>query len=139
MDRPSLLCLYDMQVSSSSALQIRGLIFVLLNTTSGIVRVFGCRPHEGGAAHSGGRRPKTFTSTDMTCPYPVPTLSLPCPYPVPTLVTSLRPEEDDPGLEVIGECLEGVRHARFRLERLPGGACTHWKAPPLHGAHPGRT
>ena len=24
----------------------------------------------------------------------------------------------------------------FRLERLPGGACTHWKAPPLHGAHP---
>ena len=23
---------------------------------------------------------------------------------------------------------------RFRLERLPGGACTHWKAPPLHGA-----
>src|SRR5258705_6926576 len=27
----------------------------------------------------------------------------------------------------------------FRLERLPGGACTHWKAPPLHGAHPTRT
>src|SRR5262249_32675804 len=27
----------------------------------------------------------------------------------------------------------------FRLERLPGGACTHWKAPPLHGAHPLRT
>ena len=24
----------------------------------------------------------------------------------------------------------------FRLERLPGGACTHWKAPPCHGAHP---
>jgi hypothetical protein len=24
----------------------------------------------------------------------------------------------------------------FRLERLPGGICTHWKAPPLHGAHP---
>jgi len=22
----------------------------------------------------------------------------------------------------------------FRLERLPGGAFTHWKAPPLHGA-----
>ena len=22
----------------------------------------------------------------------------------------------------------------FRLERLPGGACTRWKAPPLHGA-----
>src|SRR5277367_1713087 len=23
----------------------------------------------------------------------------------------------------------------FRLERLPGGACTHWNAPPSHGAH----
>ena len=28
---------------------------------------------------------------------------------------------------------------RFRLERLPGGACTHWKTPPFHGAHPSRT
>jgi hypothetical protein len=27
----------------------------------------------------------------------------------------------------------------FRLERLPGGVCTHWKAPPYHGAHPERT
>ena len=27
----------------------------------------------------------------------------------------------------------------FRLERLPGGACTHWKAPPCHGAHVKRT
>jgi hypothetical protein len=36
MDRPSLLCLYDMQVSSSSAPQIKGPIFVLLTTTSGI-------------------------------------------------------------------------------------------------------
>src|SRR6266849_4740547 len=27
----------------------------------------------------------------------------------------------------------------FRLERLPGGTCTHWKAPPFHGAHPQRT
>src|SRR5271156_5111741 len=24
----------------------------------------------------------------------------------------------------------------FRLEHLPGGTCTHWKTPPLHGAHP---
>src|SRR5271166_4680042 len=23
----------------------------------------------------------------------------------------------------------------FRLERLPGGAYTHWKAPPSHGTH----
>ena len=27
----------------------------------------------------------------------------------------------------------------FRLERSPGGICTHWKAPPFHGAHPQRT
>jgi hypothetical protein len=27
----------------------------------------------------------------------------------------------------------------FRLERLPGGIFTHWKAPPYHGAHPLRT
>jgi hypothetical protein len=27
----------------------------------------------------------------------------------------------------------------FRLERLPGGPCTHWKAPPSHGAHVERT
>src|SRR5205814_9659323 len=27
----------------------------------------------------------------------------------------------------------------FRLERLPDGICTHWKTPPLHGAHPQRT
>ena len=27
----------------------------------------------------------------------------------------------------------------FRLERLPGGICTHWKTPPCHGAHPKRT
>jgi hypothetical protein len=27
----------------------------------------------------------------------------------------------------------------FRLERSPGGTCTHWKAPPSHGAHVTRT
>jgi hypothetical protein len=27
----------------------------------------------------------------------------------------------------------------FRLERSPGGACTHWRAPPSHGAHVNRT
>ena len=27
----------------------------------------------------------------------------------------------------------------FRLERSPGGALTHWKAPPSHGAHVWRT
>ena len=27
----------------------------------------------------------------------------------------------------------------FRLERLPGGPCTHWKASPFHGARRSRT
>ena len=27
----------------------------------------------------------------------------------------------------------------FRLEHLPGGIHTHWKAPPYHGAHPKRS
>jgi hypothetical protein len=27
----------------------------------------------------------------------------------------------------------------FRLERLPGGPRTHWKAPPCHGAHVNRS
>src|SRR4029077_2247134 len=27
----------------------------------------------------------------------------------------------------------------FRLERSPGGTCTHWKTPPFHGAHPSAT
>ena len=27
----------------------------------------------------------------------------------------------------------------FRLERLPGGICTHWKAPPFHGARQKRS
>ena len=26
----------------------------------------------------------------------------------------------------------------YRLERLPGGPCTHWKVPPYHGTHPER-
>jgi hypothetical protein len=37
--------------------------------------------------------------------------------------------------------LQPVRHLPsrsgcFRLEHSPGGPCTHWKAPPWHGAHP---
>ncbi len=40
--------------------------------------------------------------------------------------------------------LQPLRHLHdcsgcFRLERLPGGACTRWKAPPYHGAHPYRS
>jgi hypothetical protein len=40
---------------------------------------------------------------------------------------------------------EGFSHfvtsiaAPVALERSPGGTCTHWKAPPFHGAHPIRT
>jgi dihydrofolate reductase len=32
-----------------------------------------------------------------------------------------------------------MNHRIFRLEPLPGGTYTHWKAPPFHGAHPKRT
>src|SRR5262245_13209347 len=32
-----------------------------------------------------------------------------------------------------------MNHRIFRLERSPGGIRTHWKAPPLHGAHPEAT
>src|SRR6266853_3265884 len=40
--------------------------------------------------------------------------------------------------------LQPLRHLHscsgcFRLERSPGGTCTHWKAPPYHGAHPMQT
>src|SRR5271157_4607256 len=40
--------------------------------------------------------------------------------------------------------LQPLRHLHdcsgcFRLERLPGEARTHWKAPPSHGAHVERT
>jgi hypothetical protein len=35
-----------------------------------------------------------------------------------------------PALAVMHDCSDC-----FRLERLPGGPCTHWKPPPCHGAH----
>ena len=36
--------------------------------TSLNVKVCGCRPHDGGAAHTGGRRTQTFTEADlMSC------------------------------------------------------------------------
>src|SRR5258706_7444110 len=43
--------------------------------------------------------------------------------------------------ELVCQRLQPLRYLHdcsdcFRLERLPGGACTPWKAPPLHGAHP---
>jgi hypothetical protein len=34
---------------------------------SEFVKVFGCRPHDGGAADTGGRRPKTFTDAVAGC------------------------------------------------------------------------
>jgi hypothetical protein len=30
---------------------------------------------------------------------------------------------------------KAISSSCFRLERLPGRTCTHWKAPPCHGAH----
>ena len=49
----------------------------------------------------------------------------------------------DPELENSNRRLQPLRDLHdcsdcFRLERLPGGACTPWKAPPCHGAQPTR-
>src|SRR5258707_8599058 len=45
-----------------------------------------------------------------------------------------------PICDLLHRRLQPFRHLHdcsgcFRLERLLGGACTHWKAPPSHGAH----
>jgi hypothetical protein len=45
-----------------------------------------------------------------------------------------------PICDLLHRRLQPFRHLHdcsgcFRLERLPGGACTHWRAPPCHGAH----
>jgi hypothetical protein len=45
----------------------------------------------------------------------------------------------DAGAAMTARRLQPFRHPRgcsgcFRLERLPGGACSHWKTPPYHGA-----
>ena len=44
-----------------------------------------------------------------------------------------------PICDLLHRRLQPFRHLHdcsgcFRLERSPGGACTHWKAPPSHGA-----
>jgi hypothetical protein len=46
--------------------------------------------------------------------------------------------------DMLNRRLQTFRHLHacsgyFRLEHLPGGACTHWKAPPFHGARQKRT
>jgi hypothetical protein len=58
-----------------------------------------------------------------------------------TPTKDLEVEVREPGLVHQGS-LGSVRSrcsGCFRLERLPGGTYTHWKAPPFHGAHPTRT
>ncbi len=32
-----------------------------------------------------------------------------------------------------------INNAIIGVGGTPGGACTHWKAPPYHGAHPNRS
>ena len=49
-----------------------------------------------------------------------------------------------PICDLLHRRLQPFRHLHdcsgcFRLERSPGGTCTHWKAPPSHGAHVKRT
>jgi hypothetical protein len=54
---------------------------------------------------------------------------------------------DVAGVEAFLPLIEGFSHFVTSMTApiasgwsgLPGGACTHWKAPPLHGAHPERT
>jgi hypothetical protein len=48
------------------------------------------------------------------------------------------PAERD--VEAVGEGDEDMRlGVDHRRSRAAGGACTHWKAPPYHGAHPTQT
>ncbi len=73
--------------------------------------------------------------------------------PAPRLILSFRAPEicfhtawthsgsrDSPIRDTQYRRLQPFRHLHdcsgcFRLERSPGGPCTHWKAPPYHGAH----
>jgi hypothetical protein len=53
-----------------------------------------------------------------------------------TTVRALQPETQ-PGVlvtDTVGYIKKLPHSGCFRLERSPGGACTHWKAPPCHGA-----
>ena len=49
-------------------------------------------------------------------------------------VVIIRPAIDAAFLQRDTHDLGRVDEVGVRLERLPGGACTHWKAPPWHGA-----
>jgi hypothetical protein len=58
--------------------------------------------------------------------------------------TSLRAELHGRAVATVIRRLRPFRYlhdcsGRFRLERLPGGTYTHWKAPPFHGAQVKRT
>src|SRR5712672_3234912 len=65
-------------------------------------------------------------------------------HPVRRTLATIRAAFVESGRALANRRLQPLRYLHdcsdcFRLERLPDGICTHWKAPPLHGAHPPRT
>ena len=61
-----------------------------------------------------------------------------------TIISKVRPGLVQTLAQVIADHSQTFRHLHacsgcFRLERSPSRTCTHWKAPPFHGAHPERT
>lgn len=98
-----------------------------------------CCRHYPGAAD--GRSPRSFTHPCQ--PSPIPLSGRPTHRPfrgllgvhsrcglhtraVTKFVTAIRGLQTFRHLHACPGC--------FRLERLPGGSCTHWKTPPCHGA-----
>jgi hypothetical protein len=60
------------------------------------------------------------------------------------LLASARTLAPSPIRDQLHRRLQPFRHLHdcsgcFRLERSPGGTCTHWKAPPSHGARKQRS
>src|SRR5208337_3533807 len=63
----------------------------------------------------------------------------PCRSPGALTRVAARTLAPSPICDLLHRRLQPFRHLHdcsgcFRLERSPGGACTHWKAPPSHGA-----
>src|SRR6266404_2352975 len=65
-------------------------------------------------------------------------------HPVRRTLATIRPAFVESGRALSNRRLQPLRYLHdcsdcFRLERLPDGICTHWKAPPLHGARQEQT
>ena len=98
-----------------------------------------CCRHYPGAAD--GRHPRSFTHPCQ--PSPIPLSGRPTHRPFRGLLSvhsrcGLHTRAVTKFVTAI-RGLQTLRHLHacpgcFRLERLPGGSCTHWKTPPCHGA-----